>query len=108
MNVSTKSKDTQIGKSFIEKFKKYSKSRIKLSLFRLRYESDGFRKCIIDKTYDHVIKNFAKNETQETVVASHSKTFLSCFEDTRPFDRIPMDKQDFEMATKAFVEIQKK
>ena len=55
-----------------------------------------------------MIKNLTKNETQETVVASHSKTFLSCFEDTRPFDRIPMDKQDFKMATKAFVEIQKK
>jgi len=39
---------------------------------------------------------------------SHEKTFTSCFEDTRPFDRIPKSTDDFKLATKVMVEFNKK
>jgi hypothetical protein len=38
---------------------------------------------------------------EEEIVKSHLKTFLTCFEDKRPFDRIPRSEKDFRAATQA-------
>jgi len=63
-------------------------------------KADGFKYCVLENSSTSLEETLGKSYSAENIEESFRKVFLSCYEDKRPFDRVPTSSRDWELALK--------
>jgi len=65
-----------------------------------KMKTDGFKYCVLENSSTSLEESLGKSYSAENIEESFRKVFLSCYEDKRPFDRVPTSPRDWELALK--------
>ncbi|CAG5098098.1 Oidioi.mRNA.OKI2018_I69.XSR.g15372.t1.cds [Oikopleura dioica] len=65
-----------------------------------KMKEDGFKFCVLENSSSSLENSLPEIYKTENIEDSFRKVFLSCYEDKRPFDRVPTSRRDWELALK--------